>query len=63
MSTQAEIAQREAPTVTKRIKFTGGLGFNESHQMYRQIDPNILDYVGFPTPEIDAAWAEITEST
>jgi hypothetical protein len=56
------IAQREVPAITKQIRFTGGLRYNESKQLYRQIEPGIPNYAGVPTPEIDAAWHEIISS-
>lgn len=40
--------------------FSGKLWFNESTEtVYRDIDPSETQYFGPPTPEIDAAWANL----
>jgi hypothetical protein len=41
------------------VKFTGGLELNETGKLHRIIDPGQPQYVGPPTPEIDAAWDEL----
>lgn len=46
---------------TKLIQFTGGLRWNESMMPDRILTPGEPDYAGFPTPEIDAAWRNLTE--
>lgn len=48
--------------ITKPTKFTGGLTYNETKQLHRQIDPNLPDYAGFPTTEIDLAWKKLISS-
>ncbi|KAJ5890475.1 uncharacterized protein N7473_006703 [Penicillium subrubescens] len=42
-----------------QVKFTGGLELNETGKLHRIIDPGQPQYVGPPTPEIDAAWDEL----
>ncbi|KAH8900092.1 hypothetical protein GQ53DRAFT_836057 [Thozetella sp. PMI_491] len=61
--TELEIAQREVSATTKRVLFTGGLRYNESKYLYREVELGIPDYAGFPTPEIDAAWEAIISTT
>jgi hypothetical protein len=57
-----EIAQREVPARTVQVKFSGGLKWDETSHLIRQIDPTIPDYGGIPSPEIDAAWQELISS-
>lgn len=57
-----EIAKREIPAILKQVKFTGGLRYNESKQLYRQVEPGIPDYGGTPTPSVTAAWHELVSS-
>jgi hypothetical protein len=45
-----------------QVKFSGGLKWDETKQLVRQIDPTTPDYGGIPTPEIDAAWLELISS-
>ncbi|KAJ5689014.1 hypothetical protein N7462_003406 [Penicillium macrosclerotiorum] len=42
-----------------QVQFTGGLELNETGKLHRIIDPEQPQYVGPPTPEIDAAWDEL----
>ncbi|KAL6909222.1 hypothetical protein GGI43DRAFT_429816 [Trichoderma evansii] len=60
---ELEIAKRESAPAQIRTRFTGGLRYNSSKQLFRQLEPNQPDYVGFPTPEIDAAWDELISTT
>lgn len=62
-NSQTEIAKREIPATLKQIRFTGGLRYNESKQLYREIEPGMPDYTGLPTPEVDAAWHKLVSST
>jgi hypothetical protein len=59
---RTEIAKREIPATSKQIKFTGGLRYNETKQLYRQIEHGIPDYAGIPTPAVDSAWHELISS-
>ncbi|KAK1755404.1 hypothetical protein QBC47DRAFT_360330 [Echria macrotheca] len=48
---------KELPPVYREELFEPTLRFNTSHRIYR---PHLTpDYVGTPTPEIDAAWEEL----
>ena len=58
-----EVARKEVPTTNKRVRFTGGLRYNEIKQLFRQIEPGTIDYVDFPSPEIDAAWEALISSS
>ena len=40
----------------KKVKFTGGLKFDDNGTTYRAVDPLVTQYVGEPTPELDRAW-------
>ncbi|OKL61631.1 hypothetical protein UA08_03512 [Talaromyces atroroseus] len=60
---ELEIAKREIPATLKQIRFTGGLRYNESKQLYREIELGVPDYSGIPTPEIDAAWHDLISTT
>jgi hypothetical protein len=57
-----EIAKKEIHAHWKQTKFTGGLRYNESKQLYRQIEAGMPDYAGIPTPEVDSAWHELISS-
>jgi hypothetical protein len=40
--------------------FTGKFAYNkETGMVYREVDPSQPQYAGEPSPEIDAAWAEL----
>ncbi|OAL29030.1 hypothetical protein AYO22_02466 [Fonsecaea multimorphosa] len=45
------------------VKFSGGLKWDETSHLIRQIDPTIPDYGGIPSPEIDAAWQALISTT
>ncbi|EXJ58084.1 hypothetical protein A1O7_05508 [Cladophialophora yegresii CBS 114405] len=62
-SSDLEIAQREVPERTLQVQFSGGLKWDETSHLIREIDPTIPDYGGIPTPEIDAAWQELISTT
>jgi hypothetical protein len=47
----------EIPALTKQVFFNATLKYNETHQLYRPIPET--DYVGGPTPEMDAAWEDL----
>ena len=55
-------AKREIPATSKQVRFTAGLRFNESGQLYRPVDPTRPVYVGTPTAEMDTAWEDLTRS-
>lgn len=57
-----DIAKKEIPATLKHVRFTGGLRYNETKHLYREIEPNQVDYVGHPTPEIESAWEELISS-
>ncbi|KAI0973470.1 hypothetical protein F4678DRAFT_426840, partial [Xylaria arbuscula] len=40
----------------ERIRFTGGLNIDDNGTLYLVTEPGATQYVGNPTPEIDAAW-------
>ncbi|KAJ5389258.1 uncharacterized protein N7496_000326 [Penicillium cataractarum] len=42
-----------------QVQFTGGLELNETGKLHRIIATGQPQYVGPPTPEIDAAWDEL----
>lgn len=50
---------RDLPAVSKQVQFTAALKFNASHLLYRPIDLTKPQYVGVPTPELDAAWEDL----
>ncbi|KAK2013578.1 hypothetical protein LZ32DRAFT_529941 [Colletotrichum eremochloae] len=51
-------------TLTSEIKtFTGGLYFTENDTLYREIIKGEPQYVGTPSPEIDAAWDRLLNGT
>jgi len=58
---EIEGAKREIVPTVKEVTFTGGLKIKPDVGLYREIDPHLPIYVGSPTPEIDAAWAAITD--
>jgi hypothetical protein len=43
----------------QKVKFSGGLSFDENGTLYRNFDPNAVQYVGEPNKAIDHAWAEL----
>jgi hypothetical protein len=59
---QVEVAKKEIPDEYVQIKFAGGLRFNESGQLYRELDEDVPDYAGTPTLEIEAAWRDLISS-
>jgi hypothetical protein len=42
-----------------QVQFSGGLELNETGKLHRIVDPERPQYVGPPTPEIDAAWDDL----
>ncbi|KAJ2982629.1 hypothetical protein NQ176_g1258 [Zarea fungicola] len=60
---ELEIARKELLPNHVRTRFTGGLRYNSSKALIRQIEPGQPDYVGFPSPEIDAAWHRLISTT
>lgn len=47
----------EIPASYQQMQFEATLKYNESHQLYRPVTKP--PYVGPPSEEIDAAWADI----
>ncbi|KAH8805228.1 hypothetical protein F5884DRAFT_859837 [Xylogone sp. PMI_703] len=43
----------------KRVKFTGGIKFDENGTTYRAVDPEAVQYVGEPSETIDRAWRQL----
>ncbi|KAK0625823.1 hypothetical protein B0T14DRAFT_405091, partial [Immersiella caudata] len=43
----------------QKIRFSGGLKFDENGTLYRSIDPTAIQYVGEPSDGIDKAWADL----
>ena len=43
----------------KNVKFTGTLKIVDGIGLIRETNPLLPEYVGSPTPEIDAAWDDI----
>jgi hypothetical protein len=56
-----EGAKREISPTLKEVTFTGGLKISKDIGLYRDVDPTKPIYVGLPSPEIDAAWAELVQ--
>lgn len=50
-------AKDELPAIHQQLRFNAKLTYDENHQLYRPASSP--DYVGIPSPEIDAAWADI----
>ena len=50
---------KETPATTKSVRFTAGLRYNEDHALIRTEHPGKPEYVGPPTPELDAAWHDL----
>lgn len=48
------------PPVFKDVLFGATLKYNETHHVNRPKSP--VEYVGVPTPEMDAAWKELVGS-
>ncbi|KAI1109852.1 hypothetical protein F5Y14DRAFT_444397 [Nemania sp. NC0429] len=42
-----------------KVKFKGGLKFDENGTTYRAIDPDAPQYVGEPSPELDRRWKSL----
>jgi hypothetical protein len=51
--------KKEIPAVTKQVRFNAGLRYNERHELVRTGNSGQPEYVGDPTPELDAAWDEL----
>ncbi|RDW82938.1 hypothetical protein BP5796_04429 [Coleophoma crateriformis] len=51
--------KQEIPSISKKVKFTAALKFNDSRQLYRPIDLSQPQYVGTPSAEIDANWENL----
>ncbi|PYH90867.1 hypothetical protein BO71DRAFT_486736 [Aspergillus ellipticus CBS 707.79] len=62
-STEFVAVKKELPQTTKQVRFTATLQYNASHQLYRPIDPSRPQYVGKPSPELDAAWKNFLGSS
>ncbi|KAI1261341.1 hypothetical protein F5Y18DRAFT_431172 [Xylariaceae sp. FL1019] len=45
---------------TKKVKFSGGIQFHEDETRYLTTNPDEPVYIGPPSPELDAAWDELT---
>jgi hypothetical protein len=46
-----------------QISFTGGLHYDEQGHLFREVIGNEPQYVGPPSPEIDAAWDDLLKGT
>jgi hypothetical protein len=46
----------EVPAISKQVRFTARLEYNEQQELYRPMGAGETDYVGDPNPEMDAAW-------
>jgi hypothetical protein len=40
----------------KKVKFTGGLKFNENGTTYLHVEPGATRYVGEPSDALDRTW-------
>lgn len=58
-STSLETVKKEIPATTKRVRFTAGLRYNEQQELVRPVHPDLPEYVGTPSPEVDAAWKDL----
>ena len=54
-----ETLKNEIPATTKRVRFTAGLVYNEDRELVRTHHPDQPEFVGTPTPELDAAWKDL----
>lgn len=54
-----ETVKKEIAPVSKKIRFTAGLRYNESRDLVRTVHPGLPEYVGTPTLELDAAWEDL----
>lgn len=54
-----ETVGKEIPATTKRVRFTAGLVYNENRELVRTHHPDQPEFVGMPTPEVDAAWDDL----
>lgn len=51
--------KKEIAPISKTVRFTAGLRYDESRELVRTSHPGLPDYVGTPTPELDAAWEDL----
>ena len=54
-----ETVKIEVPAISKQVHFTAGLKYNDNQELYRPTYPNQPEYVGEPSPEMDAAWDDL----
>ncbi|KAI1170921.1 hypothetical protein F4777DRAFT_567471 [Nemania sp. FL0916] len=43
----------------KKVKFTGGLKFDENGTTYRAVEPDVPQYVGEPSDQLDRRWRSL----
>lgn len=55
----SETVGKEIPATTKRVRFTAGLVYDENRELVRTHHPDQPEFVGTPTPEVDAAWDDL----
>ncbi|GAD95132.1 metallopeptidase MepB [Paecilomyces variotii No. 5] len=51
--------KKEVTGETLEVRFTAGLLYDENRELYRPTAPGRPEYVGTPTPELDAAWKDL----
>lgn len=54
-----ETVQNEISAISKQIRFSAGLRYNESQELVRTSSSGHKDYVGDPSPEVESAWEEL----
>jgi hypothetical protein len=54
-----DTVKKEILAETVEVRFTAGLLYNEHRELYRPTAPGRPEYVGTPTPELDAAWENL----
>ena len=52
-------AKNEITATLQKVRFTAGLAYNDQKQLYRIPHPELPQYVGEPSEEIDAAWKDL----
>ena len=59
MLIRSEVEPIRSSISIKKVKFTGGLKFDENGTTYRAVDPGKTQYVGEPSPQLDHAWRSL----
>ena len=54
-----ETVQNEIPAISRQVRFSAGLRYNESQELVRTSSPGRKEFVGDPSQELDSAWEEI----